>query len=156
MIQSRRAGVAERLVEGDPAHAGECGDLPQLLRRVAAAVECPAVLGGEQGVDERLVAVDRQIARDHGGGERDLIEREVVEHPANGAGVDQVFLDIGEGAGGEGGTMGAGEGEVFADRYLGIGLADETFGFRVVGLGVRPCRRQREGGDSETGGHHGQ
>ena len=27
--------------------------------------------------------------------------------------------------------MGAGEGEVFADRYLGIGLADETFSFRV-------------------------
>ena len=97
-IQSRRSVSPSALVEGGAAHAGERGHLPQFLRRVAAVVEGPAVLGGEQGDDERLVAIGRQRARDHGGGQRDLVEREVVEHPAHLAGVDQVLLDVGEGA----------------------------------------------------------
>ena len=48
--------------------------------------------------------------------------------------------------------MGAGEGEVFADRYLGIGLADETFGSGSFVIGARRCRRQREGAGAKPAG----
>ena len=71
-----QGGVGDRLVEGGAAHAGQRGHLPQLLGRVGAAGEGPAVLGREQRVDERLVALDRQVARDHGGGQRDLVQRD--------------------------------------------------------------------------------
>ncbi len=69
-------------------HSSSVGSAPRL--------NAQRVLGGEQGVDERLVAIDRQIARDHRGGQRDLVQRVVVEHPLHRAGVDQVLLDLWE------------------------------------------------------------
>ena len=117
--------VGDRLVEGGAAHAREAGGLPQLLGMVGAAGERPAILGREQRVDERLVAVDRQIAGDLRRDQGDLVQRVVVEHPAHLAGVDQFGLHLGHRLGREGGAMGAGEREILAHGGLGVGLADD-------------------------------
>src|SRR6185312_11903517 len=50
----------------------------QLRVAIDAAGEGPAVLVGEQRVDERLVALGREVAGDHGGGQRHLVEWEVA------------------------------------------------------------------------------
>src|SRR6185437_14065753 len=104
--------VVDRRIEGLAAHAGQRRHLPQLVGAVDAFGESPAVLACEQRADEGLVALRRQGAGDHRGGQRHLVEREVAEHVADFAGVDQLGLHLGHRCLGEVGAVGAGEGEI--------------------------------------------
>ena len=96
--------VRNRLVEGTPAQAGECRQLPDLVSRVDTAREGPAILVGQQRTDERVILGRRQLARDHAGGQRHLVQREVVKTNRTFPGAIRSFSTSGIVAG-EGGTM---------------------------------------------------
>ncbi len=114
-IQSCSSVSAIAPVERGAIHAGVARQRPERIGDAAGA-EHPAVLIGEQRVDEPLVALRRQVARHHGGLQRRLVGREIVEHPAQLPGRDPLGLDLRQRPQGEVGAVRAGEREALDRR----------------------------------------
>ena len=109
--------VGEAFVELVLGHAGLARDQQELVLAVGAGNR-PGCLGREQGVDHREVAVVSGAARQHEGGDREIIEGELAQDIAGLSGVDIFGFDLRQDRRLEQGAVRAGHRGVFHD---GIG-----------------------------------